>query len=86
MVGDASTRRYHRVRIRDGSPASVVIMELPDEPLKSDEASAGALPPELPFLNVQRYLAAGGIPVPARVQGRHGSRSGRAGRPGRPNV
>ena len=64
MVGDASTRRYHRVRIRGGSPESVVIMELPDEPLKSEEASAGALPPELPFLNVQRYLAAGAIPVP----------------------
>ncbi|MES1206618.1 MAG: phosphotransferase [Pseudomonadota bacterium] len=64
MAGDASTRRYHRVRIRDGSPASVVIMELPDDPLKSDEASAGGPPPELPFLNVQRYLAAGGIPVP----------------------
>ncbi len=64
MVGDASTRRYHRVQIRGGSPASVVIMELPDEPLKSDEVSSGAPAPELPFLNVQRYLAAGGIPVP----------------------
>jgi aminoglycoside/choline kinase family phosphotransferase len=64
MVGDASTRRYHRVRIEGGSPKSVVIMELPDEPLKSEEASSGGPPPELPFLNVQRYLAAGGIPVP----------------------
>jgi aminoglycoside/choline kinase family phosphotransferase len=64
MVGDASTRRYHRVRVTGGSPESVVIMELPDEPLKSDEVSAGGPPPELPFLNVQRYLAAGGIPVP----------------------
>jgi N-acetylmuramate 1-kinase len=64
MVGDASTRRYHRVRIPGGSPASLVLMELPDDPLKSEEASAGGPPPELPFLNVQRYLAAGGIPVP----------------------
>jgi aminoglycoside/choline kinase family phosphotransferase len=65
MAGDASTRRYHRVRIDGGRPASVVIMELPDEPMKSDEATApGAGPPELPFLNVQRYLAAGGYPVP----------------------
>ena len=47
-----------------GRPPRVVIMELPDEPLKSEEASAGALPPELPFLNVQRFLAGGGIPVP----------------------
>jgi aminoglycoside/choline kinase family phosphotransferase len=65
MVGDASTRRYHRVRIDGGRPPSVVIMELPDEPMKSDEATApGAGPPELPFLNVQRYLAAGDYPVP----------------------
>jgi aminoglycoside/choline kinase family phosphotransferase len=65
MVGDASTRRYHRVRVTGGNPASVVIMELPDEPMKSDEATAPGLgPPELPFLNVQRYLAAGGYPVP----------------------
>jgi len=64
MVRDASTRRYHRVRVKGGSPESVVIMELPDEPLKSDEVSSGGSAPELPFLNVQRYLAAGGIPVP----------------------
>jgi aminoglycoside/choline kinase family phosphotransferase len=65
MAGDASTRRYHRVRIDGGRPASVVIMELPDEPMKSDEATApGMGPPELPFLNVQRYLAAGDYPVP----------------------
>jgi aminoglycoside/choline kinase family phosphotransferase len=65
MVGDASTRRYHRVRIDGGNPGSVVIMELPSEPMKSDEATAPGLgPPELPFLNVQRYLAAGGYPVP----------------------
>lgn len=66
MVGDASTRRYHRVRVDGGSPGSVVIMELPDEPMKSEEATGrpGLGPPELPFLNVQRYLAAGGYPVP----------------------
>jgi N-acetylmuramate 1-kinase len=65
MAGDASTRRYHRVRITGGRPGSVVIMELPDEPMKSDEATApGVGPPELPFLNVQRYLAAASYPVP----------------------
>lgn len=64
LVGDASSRRYHRVRIAGGNPTSLVIMELPDEPLKSDEATADGPPPELPFLNVQRYLAGGGIPVP----------------------
>jgi aminoglycoside/choline kinase family phosphotransferase len=65
MAGDASTRRYHRVRIAGGNPGSLVVMELPDEPMKSDEATAPGLgPPELPFLNVQRYLSVGGIPVP----------------------
>jgi aminoglycoside/choline kinase family phosphotransferase len=64
LVGDASTRRYHRVRIKGGDPASVVVMELPDEPLKSDEATGSGPPPELPFLNVQRYLAKAGFPVP----------------------
>ena len=50
MVGDASTRRYHRVRIAGSMPASVVIMELPDEPMKSDEATAPGLgPPKTPF-------------------------------------
>lgn len=65
LAGDASTRRYHRVHVAGGSPPSVVVMELPDEPLKSDEANSPGLgPPELPFLNVQRYLATGGYPVP----------------------
>jgi aminoglycoside/choline kinase family phosphotransferase len=64
LVGDASSRRYHRVSVTGGSPASVVIMELPDDPLKSDEGTSHGPPPELPFLNVQRYLEEGGLPVP----------------------
>ncbi|HEX5270018.1 MAG TPA: hypothetical protein VFW33_06015, partial [Gemmataceae bacterium] len=48
MAGDASTRRYHRVRIPASDPASLVVMELPDEPMKSEEATApGSGPPEL---------------------------------------
>ncbi len=57
LAGDASTRRYYRVRNAPGAmPPSVVVMRYPDE-----------VPPEteLPFLNVHRYLAAAGIPVPA---------------------
>jgi aminoglycoside/choline kinase family phosphotransferase len=64
LVGDASSRRYHRVSVAGGSPASSVVMELPDDPLKSDEGTSQGPPPELPFLNVQRYLADGGLPVP----------------------
>lgn len=57
LAGDASTRRYYRVRNAPGAPLpSVVVMRYPDE-----------VPPgaELPFLNVHRYLAAAGVPVPA---------------------
>jgi aminoglycoside/choline kinase family phosphotransferase len=57
LAGDASTRRYYRVRIAPGAPLpSVVVMRYPDE------VSPGT---ELPFLNVHRYLAAAGVPVPA---------------------
>ena len=56
LAGDASTRRYYRVRIAPGAPLpSVVVMRYPDE--VSPEG-------ELPFLNVHRYLAAAGVPVP----------------------
>lgn len=56
LAGDASTRRYYRVRNSPGaSIPSVVVMRYPDE--SPPEA-------ELPFLNVHRYLAAAGVPVP----------------------
>jgi aminoglycoside/choline kinase family phosphotransferase len=57
LAGDASTRRYYRVRNAPGAPLpSIVVMRYPEE-----------LPPEeeLPFLNVHRYLMAAGVPVPA---------------------
>ena len=56
LAGDASTRRYFRVRLEPGSPIpSLVVMEYPDE-----------IPPgrELPFVNVHRYLRKAGVPVP----------------------
>jgi len=56
LAGDASTRRYYRVRNAPGaSLPSVVVMQYPD-----------VVPPgeELPFLNVHRYLRKAGIPVP----------------------
>ena len=53
LAGDASTRRYFRVRLGPG--ASLVVMEYPEE-----------VPPgeELPFVHVHRYLKKAGIPVP----------------------
>jgi len=65
LAGDASSRRYHRADFGSGAdPSRVVIMELPEDALASDEATAGGPPPELPFLNVGRHLAARGIRVP----------------------
>jgi len=56
LAGDASTRRYYRVGNAPGAPVpSVVVMRYPDAPPPEEE---------LPFLNVHRYLAAAGVPVP----------------------
>ncbi len=63
LKGDASSRAYWRVA-RPGGP-SFVAMVLPADAGRSEEASKGAPPPELPFLDVQRYLASRGVPVPA---------------------
>jgi N-acetylmuramate 1-kinase len=63
MPGGASLRRYHRAHISGSETPTVVVMETGD-PTHSDEVVKGA-PTELPFLNVQRYLAAGQVPVPS---------------------
>ncbi len=65
LKGDASSRRYHRVILPDGeTPETLIIMELPEEALKSDEVTGGALPEELPFLDVARHLDEAGLRVP----------------------
>lgn len=59
LLGDASDRRYYRLNFTtavDGI-SSLVLMRLPEP------CMAG----ELPFVNVQRYLLAHSIPVPAIV-------------------
>ena len=62
LPGGAGNRNYHRVEIPG---TSVVVMELPPEPAKSEEVSKSEASPELPFLNVRRYLARLGVRVPA---------------------
>ena len=58
LAGDASTRRYVRLRLEgDGAPETAIGMLLPEP------TAAGA--PELAFLNVGRTLAAHGVAVPA---------------------
>lgn len=54
LKGDASNRSYYRV----GTPphSAVVMVMPPDATKKSEEASKGEPPKELPFVNVHRYL------------------------------
>ncbi len=72
LQGDASTRIYYRVTVEPGShaltgaerPRSLIAMQLPADSLRSDEATGGEQPEELPFLDVQRLLRERGVPVP----------------------
>lgn len=63
LKGDASNRSYYRIA---GAGESVVAMVMPTStPVGvSEEATSGATPTELPFLNVQRYLDKLGLRVP----------------------
>ena len=62
LKGDASNRSYYRV---GAPPKSHVLMVMPKDALtKSEEATKGAAPKELPFLNVHRYLSGLGVRVP----------------------
>jgi len=70
LAGDASSRRYVRLALSGpGVPATVVGMLLGRDrfPLGSDELGGGATGEELPFVNVGRYLARVGMPVPAVI-------------------
>jgi aminoglycoside/choline kinase family phosphotransferase len=62
LKGDASNRSYYRV----GTPPEswVVMVMPPDATKKSEEATKGEPPKELPFVNVHRYLEKLGVRVP----------------------
>jgi aminoglycoside/choline kinase family phosphotransferase len=65
LKGDASNRSYYRV---GSAPTSWVVMVMPpDASKKSEEASKGEAPTELPFVNVHRYLDGIGVRVPRIV-------------------
>jgi N-acetylmuramate 1-kinase len=63
LTGDASTRTYHRLTFDDGR-ASLIVMDLPEDFLGSDEGTSDPKPRELPFLEVQRLFSSRGLPVP----------------------
>jgi N-acetylmuramate 1-kinase len=62
LKGDASNRSYLRVGTW---PDSVVVMVMPEQARRSEEAAGDAVPAELPFVDVQRYLLGLGVRVPA---------------------
>jgi aminoglycoside/choline kinase family phosphotransferase len=64
LPGGAGNRIYWRVQGLDGAPP-LVVMELPPDPARSEEASQAHAHVELPFLNVHRYLQRIGVRVPA---------------------
>ncbi len=66
LKGDASNRSYYRVAL--GPKSWVVMVMPPDAGKKSEEASKGEAPKELPFVNVHRYLTGLGVRVPRIVQ------------------
>lgn len=65
LFGDASTRAYYRILQADGQTA--VLMAMPEGNMSvSEEITNLKTPPaELPFINIQRYLASRRLPVPA---------------------
>lgn len=68
LAGDASNRRYYRLRfLTAGTAATRIVMVLagPEAFKQSEEkVSGGPEPGELPFVNLQRYLARAGVAVP----------------------
>lgn len=69
LGGHASLRIYWRVTLPTPGPRGetslmAMVMPLGDDALKSEEGGAGAIPAELPFINVQRYLQSLDVPVP----------------------
>ncbi len=65
LKGDASNRSYYRLETPEGS---FVAMAMPVGVKGSEEASHGALPAELPFVNVHRYLSRLGVRVPRIIR------------------
>jgi N-acetylmuramate 1-kinase len=69
LKGDASTRRYFRVRVRETQaayrPRSVIVMQLPEDAFQSDEGGKEPAAQRLPFLEIAELLASRGIPVPS---------------------
>ena len=67
LFGDASYRTYHRIFMQDGK--TFILMAMPEGKMSVSEeiTNLKEKPEELPFINVQKYLASLQIPVPKIV-------------------
>jgi len=68
LSGQASARRYVRLRLDRGLPGgetSMMLVLLGDNPLGAEEVTSEGQAAELPFSAMQRFLAGRGVPVPA---------------------
>src|SRR5262245_20615399 len=66
LAGDASTRRYVRLRLAgaDCPPTAVAMILPPDARVSPEVGGASGGESELPFINVGRYFGTHGLPVP----------------------
>jgi aminoglycoside/choline kinase family phosphotransferase len=67
LAGDASARRYARLRLSGDAPSTMIALLLPRDtpPGASEEISTLGATAELPFVSLQRFLARHDVPVPA---------------------
>jgi aminoglycoside/choline kinase family phosphotransferase len=67
LRGDASTRSYFRAHVEAAPanrPASVIVMQLPEDAFRSDEGGKQPEIQRLPFLEIAELLQSRGLPVP----------------------
>jgi len=66
LPGDASNRSFYRARWGDNTSLILMVLADPDPHRQPAEEFTGPVEPvpEIPFLNVYRYLRRAGIPVP----------------------
>ena len=68
LRGDASTRSYFRAHVGEAPtnrPASVIVMQLPEDAFQSDEGGKQPESRRLPFLEIAELLKSKGLPVPS---------------------
>jgi len=69
LAGDASNRRYFRIKLNEQAARPVILMQLaePEAFKHSEEAVSGAAHQitELPFLNIHAHLTKAGVAVPS---------------------